>query len=139
MNLGQVVDYDTERKVFRIAPELAYQPNTGGPVHAPTVRYHQARRLEIVQPMTCRKALRRGGQEVIYFLRSQHPRRVTYQQLLAALPHVQKKTLDVRLINMAARGDISRKPFSALAQRGAVTGKFQDFLYGLGTSTAATT
>lgn len=146
MNLAQVIEPDTElplqgggrdgdlptwlypgRGRPRLVPENAYQPNRprqAAPAPEPTVRVHHApEREERRCEGSVRRALRKGGREVMAALRGS-PTVLSFTQLCQKLPHVSARTLHVRLSTMVSRGDVQR------------TGEFRSYRY---TATEAST
>lgn len=125
MNLAQVVDFDIEKRQYRIVcPEKSGWANPL--LQMPAVKYEHPPR-QITPNGTLRRTLRGGGREILRVLR--HAGRMLPERSIAKmLPGVHPTTVRVRLTRMAAREDILR------------TGDRMHYLYGLpGGSTLGTT
>lgn len=124
MNLAQVIDFDYEKRTYRIVPEKGYQPNRPARTAATplVVREHHAPKSDDRPAESgVRRALRQAGREVMSVLQKS-TERLTFGQLAKALPHVAATTLQVRLSNMVSRGDVVRE------------GEFRDYRYGASTA-----
>lgn len=100
MNLAQTIEYDLDTRCYRIAcPE---QSQWG----AALAQMRLCPR-NVIEDSTPRRAMRRGGEEVIGVLRSAGVL-LSDDAIEAALPHVNANTLKWRLCHFTARGDILR-------------------------------
>lgn len=132
MNLAQVIDFDYETRTPRISLEKARcdQPlpprNQAAAAGEPVVREHRAPTGDGRRHESCvRRALRKGGREVMATLRAGADF-LSFSQIRSALPHVSERTLHVRLSIMVSRGDVVR------------SGEFRDYRYSAQSTEAST-
>lgn len=122
MNLANAVEYDAETRCHRFIHTSGPGPGWLRPIFG----------ANYVAPPNdgdgpYRRALRAGGREVVAVLQMAR-RLLTFNEMRAALPHVEEHKLDCRLSYMAMRGHISR------------FGEKHHFTYGLpGRSTSVST
>lgn len=110
MNLAQVIEYDYDNRTYRICPEKVVPAPRDVSDKPPqvVVREHRERKRTEPIPQSCiRRALRRGGHEVVAVLQAAG-RIMRGEEIEQALPSVHEVTLRWRLSNLTARGDITR-------------------------------
>lgn len=132
MNLAQLIDYDFETRTPRYSLEKARSEQILPPrdhsvlTEAPVVREHRRPPGDGRRHESCvRRALRKGGREVMATLRAGQAL-LTFSQIRSALPHVSERTLHVRLSIMVSRGDVVR------------SGEFRDYRYSAQSTGAST-